>query len=225
MAIPPIAGNEHKPRQVESSQYTGNNPLSDQHMLAFGTPYQSSSDNRRKEKSNMLRQATDADLNQVEEGYQKHFLHEKEHGAFTVFQEGVYPTRADAAKALSKGALHVYEENGDILGSIIADRNQPDEYETIDWPSRAPAEKVMVIHLVMVCPEAAGKGIGSSLVKYAMERARQHSCETVRLDTGAQNIPAASLYKKLGFQLAETGTMKVGGVISHTGHLFFEKML
>ena len=35
MAIPPIAGNEHKPRQVESSQYTGNNayPLSDQHML------------------------------------------------------------------------------------------------------------------------------------------------------------------------------------------------
>mgnify|MGYP002496390771 FL=1 len=137
----------------------------------------------------------------------------------------MYPTRADAAKALSKGALHVYEENGDILGSIIADRNQPDEYETIDWPSRAPAEKVMVIHLVMVCPEAAGKGIGSSLVKYAMERARQHSCETVRLDTGAQNIPAASLYKKLGFQLAETGTMKVGGVISHTGHLFFEKML
>ena len=116
----------------------------------------------------MLRQATDADLNQVEEGYQKHFLHEKEHGAFTVFQEGVYPTRADAAKALSKGALHVYEENGDILGSIIADRNQPDEYETIDWPSRAPAEKVMVIHLVMVCSEASGKGIGSSLVKYAM---------------------------------------------------------
>ena len=173
----------------------------------------------------MLRQATDADLNQVEEGYQKHFLHEKEHGAFTVFQEGVYPTRADAAKALSKGALHVHDEDGNILGSIIVDRNQPDEYETIDWPSRAPAEKVMVIHLVMVCPEAAGKGIGSSLVKYAMERARHQSCEVVRLDTGAQNIPAASLYKKLGFQLAETGTMKVGGVISHTGHLFFEKTL
>ena len=168
--------------------------------------------------NDMLRQATDADLNQVEEGYQKHFLHEKEHGAFTVFREGVYPTRADAAKALARGALYVYDENGKILGSIIADRNQPDEYET-------PAEKVMVIHLVMVCPEAARKGIGSSLVKHALEKARQHSCEAVRLDTGAQNIPAASLYKKLGFQLAETGTMKVGGVISHTGHLFFEKAL
>lgn len=51
----------------------------------------------------MLRQATDADLNQVEEGYQKHFLHEKEHEAFTVFREGVYPTRADAAKAWQEG--------------------------------------------------------------------------------------------------------------------------
>ena len=135
--------------------------------------------------NDMLRQATDADLNQVEEGYQKHFLHEKEHEAFTVFREGVYPTRADAAKALARGALYVYDENGKILGSIIADRNQPDEYETIDWPSHAPAEKVMVIHLVMVCPEAAGKGIGSSLVKYALVKARQHSCEAVRLDTGA----------------------------------------
>lgn len=53
----------------------------------------------------MLRQATDADLNQVEEGYQKHFLHEKEHGAFTVFQEGVYPTRADAAESAVKGGI------------------------------------------------------------------------------------------------------------------------
>ena len=65
----------------------------------------------------------------------------------------------------AKVVVAVYDENGKILGSIIADRNQPDEYETIDWPSHAPAEKVMVIHLVMVCPEAAGKGIGSSLVK------------------------------------------------------------
>lgn len=173
----------------------------------------------------MLRQAMDTDLDQVEEGYQKHFLHEKAHGAFTVFREGVYPTREDAAKALSQGSLYVYDENGRVLGSIILDRKQPDEYKKIDWPSHAPAEKVMVIHLVMVCPDAAGKGIGSSLVNYAMEIAKQHSCDAIRLDTGAQNIPAASLYKKLGFQLAETGTMKVGGLISHNGHLFFERAL
>lgn len=68
----------------------------------------------------MLRQATDADLNQVEEGYQKHFLHEKEHGAFTVFQEGVYPTRADAAKALSKGACMSMTRMGTYWGVSLS---------------------------------------------------------------------------------------------------------
>ena len=44
----------------------------------------------------MLRQATDADLNQVE--------------------EGVYPTRADAAKALSKGHCMSMKRMGTYWG-------------------------------------------------------------------------------------------------------------
>lgn len=68
----------------------------------------------------MLRQATDADLNQVEEGYQKHFLHEKEHGAFTVFQEGVYPTRADAAKACQSGHCMSMKRMGTYWGVSLS---------------------------------------------------------------------------------------------------------
>lgn len=173
----------------------------------------------------MLRQAVAADLDHIEEGYQEHFLHEREHGAFTVFQEGVYPTIEDAKRALLAGALFVCEESNILAGSIIADTRQPDEYGKIDWPSRAADEKVMVIHLVLVRPGMAGKGIGSSLVNYALETAKQRSCEAVRLDTGSQNTPAVSLYRKLGFELAGTASMKVGGLIAHAGHLFFEKTL
>ncbi|AMD90011.1 acetyltransferase [Desulfovibrio fairfieldensis] len=173
----------------------------------------------------MLRQAVAADLDHIEEGYQEHFLHEREHGAFTVFQEGVYPTIEDAKRALLAGALFVCEEGDILAGSIIADTRQPDEYGEINWPSRAADEKVMVIHLVIVRPGMAGKGIGSSLVNYALEIAKQRSCEAVRLDTGSQNIPAVSLYRKLGFELAGTTSMKVGGLIAHDRHLFFEKRL
>lgn len=52
----------------------------------------------------MLRQATDADLNQVEEGYQKHFLHEKEHGAFTVFKRGV-SDKSGCGESAVKGGI------------------------------------------------------------------------------------------------------------------------
>lgn len=173
----------------------------------------------------MLRQAVAADLDHIEKGYQEHFLHEREHGAFTVFREGVYPTCEDAKRALLAGTLFVCEEAGTLAGSIIVDTWQPDEYGKIDWPSRAAAEKVMVIHLVIVRPGMAGKGIGSSLVNYALEIAKQRLCEAVRLDTGPQNIPAVSLYRKLGFELAGNTSMKVGGLIAHDGHLFFEKRL
>ena len=173
----------------------------------------------------MIRQAVWPDLDSIEAGYREHFLYEKEHGAFTVFREGVYPTRKDAEKALKKNSLYIYEENGNTAGSMILDGEQPEEYKEINWPCRTPAEKVMVIHLIMVHPGMGKKGIGSSLVNYALEIAGLHSCKAVRLDTGAQNIPAVSLYKKLGFEIAGTSAMKVGGRISHNEHLFFEKAL
>ena len=173
----------------------------------------------------ILRKAAVSDLDSVEQSYQEHFAHEKKYGAYTVFQEGIYPTRKVAEEALQNESLYVYEEDGIILGSIILDEHQPDEYKKIDWPSKASNDKVKVIHLVMVRPGVSGKGVGTSLVNYAIDRARQQSCLAVRLDTGEQNIPALSLYKKLGFQLAANVPMKVGGIIAHSHHLFLEKIL
>lgn len=173
----------------------------------------------------MIRQAVMADIDSVEESYQEHFLYEKNHEAYTVFKEGVYPTRKDAERALQNGGLYVYEDNGRILGSIILDGQPPDEYRKISWPSRESDERVKVIHLLMVRPGEAGKGIGAALVNDALETAKKHSCAAVRLDTGEQNRPAIALYKKLGFQLAAASEMKVGGLISHKRHLFFEKVL
>ncbi len=105
-----------------------------------------------------FRQAIVADLDVIERGYIEHFAHEKKYGAYTVFREGIYPTRKVAETALQNNALYVYEENGIVLGSVILDGQQPEEYRKIEWPSNAPDEKVTVIHLLMVRPSAAGKG-------------------------------------------------------------------
>lgn len=173
----------------------------------------------------MIRPAVITDLDSIEDGYCEHFAHEREHVAYTVFREGVYPTRKDAEKALQNGTLFVYEENGIVLGSVILDWNQPEEYKNIHWPTQASDMEVNVIHLLMVRPSAAGKGIGSALISYLADVAKKRSCKVIRLDTGAQNIPAATLYKKRGFRLIENSSMNVGGTIPHKGHLFFERVL
>lgn len=48
----------------------------------------------------MIRQASFNDIVLIEDTYNEHFNHEIEHGAFTVFKKGVYPTRKDAEKAI-----------------------------------------------------------------------------------------------------------------------------
>lgn len=173
----------------------------------------------------MIRRATYDDIGLIEDIYNEHFAYEMEHGAFTVFKKGVYPTRKDAEKAVSAGTLYVYEEQGNIAGSIIVDQVQPEEYRDIPWKRPLGREEVMVIHLLMVRPSMAGRGIASALVQYALEFAKSSACKAVRLDTGKQNIPAVSLYQKLGFQIAASAPMKVGSAIGHSGHLFLEKEL
>ena len=173
----------------------------------------------------MVRKATINDTQQIEDIFDEHFEHEHKYGAFTVFQKGVYPTQKDAVRAINAGSLYVYEIAGNIAGSIIADKRQPLKYEEITWRSGISADEVMIIHLLIVRPSMTGKGIASSLVGYAIELAKSDSCKTLRLDTGSQNTPALSLYKKLGFQVVATSCMKVGDAIEHRNHLFLEKVL
>lgn len=173
----------------------------------------------------MIRKAALSDIDLIEDTYNEHFRYELEHKAFTVFKKGVYPTRQDAEKAIRSDTLYVYETDHNIVGSMIADHIQPVEYSCIPWERNCKNDKVMVIHLLMVRPSMAGKGIATSLVKYAVELAKNHSCEVLRLDTGSQNIPALSLYQKSGFQIVATAPKKVGDVIEHNNHLFLEKLL
>ena len=173
----------------------------------------------------MIEKATMADLDAIESAYREHFAYEREHGAYTAFREGVYPTRHTAETAIQKGTLYLYREAEALGGSMIFDREQPDRYASLCWKVDAPSDKVCVLHLLMVRPSRAGRGIASALIRYAIECAERRGDRAIRLDTGRQNLPAVALYTKWGFRPIGTATMDIGGLIPHEGHLFFEKAL
>ena len=178
-----------------------------------------------KETLSMIRKAIPSDAAGIEKIYEEHFDHEKKHGAYTVFKRGVYPTRAVAENAIAAGTMYVYETEEGILGSVILDKVQPVEYKGIAWGRSCIDDHVMVIHLLMVRPSMSGRGIGSSLVRYAAETAKKDGCEALRLDTGGQNTPAVSLYTKCGFSIVARAPKKVGDQIAHKDHLYLELLL
>ena len=173
----------------------------------------------------MIRKANYDDLESIAKIYEDIITYEEENKRFTAFQRNIYPTRHTAEKALNEESIFVFEDNGEICASIIINANQPKEYDNVKWKYPASPDNALVIHLLCVSPNKSGLGIGRKMVEFAINVGVARNCSTIRLDTGEQNLPARRLYEKIGFTIAGTSIMKIGGLIQHNNHLFYEMKL
>ena len=142
----------------------------------------------------MIRKATAADIDSVEQSYLQLLDHEALHGGHTNWVRDVYPTRATAEGALSEGTLFVLEEDGAVRGSMILNQTQLPEYAGIDWAY--PAQQVLVIHTLCIPPAQAGRGYGRAMVRFALEEAARQGCQALRLDTSSITGVLSRLEKK-----------------------------
>lgn len=170
----------------------------------------------------MIRKAEKGDIAAVSASYQELFAYEEAHGNQTNWAPGLYPSESTAQTALEGGTLYVLEEDGVICGSMILNHIQPPEYRLIDWCYTAGDMEVLVLHTLCIPPSQKGKGYGRQFIEFAIRYAAQIGCKVVRLDTWAENHPAASLYEKMGFRLAGTAPMLLQGTIREQ-QIFFER--
>ena len=172
----------------------------------------------------MIRAAKQSDIAAVEKSYIELLEHEQNSGTFSNWKLGVYPTRQTAQNALEKGWLFVLEENGDICASMIVNTVQPCEHEKIAWKYKVDDDKAVTVHTLCVPPSKAGHGYGRMMMQYALDFAKKAGYEAVRLDTYAGNLPAQSLYKKLGFSSPGTAHVTLEGLITEE-LMYFEYLL
>lgn len=113
---------------------------------------------------------------------------------------GVYPTEATAGAALARDDLFVLEDNERIIGAAIINQNQCDGYETASWQFPAPDSEIMVLHTLVIAPDAARRGYGKAFVSFYEEYAREYGCRCLRMDTNARNSRARPMYARLGYK-------------------------
>ena len=70
----------------------------------------------------------------------------------------------------------------------------------IEWTQQVADDKVAVIHILAVSPDAQGKGIGSEMIREAISMAQSNGMQAIRLDALASNTPAHRLYERHGFE-------------------------
>jgi len=57
---------------------------------------------------------------------------------------------------------------------------------------------------LFVSPDNRGLGVGAQLVRFAIAKAEEKGCESIKLDTNESNVEAINLYEKLGFVSGST---------------------
>lgn len=60
------------------------------------------------------------------------------------------------------------------------------------------------LYSLIVAPHARGRGIAAALVKTVEAAAARRHCDRVSLEVRADNVAAARLYKRLGYQLTRS---------------------
>lgn len=93
--------------------------------------------------------------------------------------------------------------NAEIVGGIAIDgrRGSAPDDPTIDNPPKEQKEKIARLRWFILAPECQGQGIGSLLMREAIDFCREAEFRSVYLWTFAGLDAARRLYEKFGFQL------------------------
>ncbi|MGC8677215.1 MAG: GNAT family N-acetyltransferase [Hydrogenobaculum sp.] len=87
--------------------------------------------------------------------------------------------------------LFIVKDDDKIVGFIAIDGN---------WYSKKYNKVVGAIHEIFVDPEYFDKGVGSMLMKKAIEYFKQRNLDLVELWVGDKNEKAMKFYEKFGFR-------------------------
>ena len=149
-----------------------------------------------------IEKARASDLSAIAEIYEA--IHTEEEAGRTVvgWQRSVYPTLDTARAALERDDLYALRENGIVRGAAVINRLQVDCYALGSWTIPARDDQVLVLHTLVISPEAAGRHLGRAFVGYYENTARALGCRALRMDTNALNAVARAFYKKLGYREA-----------------------
>lgn len=147
-----------------------------------------------------IRKAYAQDIPAVAGIYDRILEKEESGGATIGWIRGVYPTEHTARSALAADDLFVMEQGGVICAAARINHEQVPEYRFAEWlwPD-APKAEIMVLHTLVVDPEAAGHGCGKAFVAFYEQYAKDCGCRYLRMDTNVINANARRFYAKLGF--------------------------
>lgn len=145
--------------------------------------------------SYMIRLAKHKDLTTIDKLAERAILNMQDQGIPQWTLD--YPRKSHFQEDVLNKVLYVFEKNGQILGCMAIKPEHDEVYYMLDtWVHN----HALVIHRVIVAPEALQLGIASDLMNHAKKLAIKNGYDSIRIDTHLENYRMKSFIVKHGFK-------------------------
>ena len=108
-----------------------------------------------------------------------------------------YPDYKSILNDLRSQTLFAYRKGNAILGIVVLNESQDEEYNEVKWSTKKH-DRFLVVHRLAVMPQHQGKGIARKLMDFAEQWAREQKYIAIRLDTFSQNERNQRFYDNRG---------------------------
>lgn len=115
-----------------------------------------------------------------------------------------FPTQEYLLGAIENNELYIGEVDGQIASCMVINHEYSEGYQNVKWSVEASDSELLIIHLLGVRSLYSGKGIARQMIGKVIDLARENNIKAIRLDVIEANVPAAIVYKKIGFKYVET---------------------
>ena len=144
----------------------------------------------------MIRKAEPQDITHIKKITEACARHMISQGIFQWNEH--YPDLAILTQDVHEKTVYVFEQAGEIVGTVMFSYNMDAFYSDIAWLT--PNEKQLYVHRLAVHPTQQGNGIARKLMDFGEAMAKKNNCLSVRLDTFSRNPRNNRFYQARKYQ-------------------------
>ena len=144
--------------------------------------------------------ATINDFELVIRFYDDVTLRTPEMETYARWKKGLHPTEESIKAYIEEGSMYLYKKNDAIVGAMAVTMYQGEDYHAIEWAKQVEDHEAAVIHILAVNPDYQGTGLGTEMIREAINLSADSGMKSIRLDALASNTPAHKIYKRIGFE-------------------------
>lgn len=94
-----------------------------------------------------------------------------------------YPDRGGILHDLNSKTLFAYREGDELLGIVVLNEFQEEEYGEINW-STSTDDKNIIVYRLVIRSDQQGKGIGRKLMDFAEQWSRENTYDAITKGVG-----------------------------------------